>query len=132
MTLRRDPQMLSRIRTRLSDRLVQAGESVRDRAVSLMDEPKGGVHYPGSERPSSKPGEPPARQSGELAESIAVSEPITTADGVEVHVYSPLPRARWLEAGTIDREPRPFLLPALVESERQVLKAVGGEGVPDV
>lgn len=66
----------------------------------------------------SRPGEPPHRQTGQLAESVShavdASEPVTLSYG------SSSPYARALELGTRDMAPRPFLVPPLLERRAEL------------
>lgn len=74
-----------------------------------------GIHYPGNPRRSSAPGEPPARQTGRLQESIAVLSR-AQPDRLEATV-GPRPQAFtrsapypvFLEFGTVRMAPRPFV-----------------------
>lgn len=128
MKLSRNSLFMRGVRDQMAQRVTRAAHAVRDKAVALIEEPKSGVFYRGKERPASEPGEPPANQSGELAGSIAVFGPIITDTVVEAHVATLLIKGRILEAGTFTMAPRPFLLPALLDSRDKILKAVGGEG----
>jgi hypothetical protein len=131
MTFRRNPEFMASVKGRFAQRLTRAGEKTRDNIVSLIEEPKDGPQYPGVPNRSSEPGQPPASQSGELAESIRVDGPVIDDDQVAVHVNSPLFKARLLEAGTVSLAPRPFMLPGLLSSENDIKAAMRGEGVSD-
>lgn len=129
MTFRRNPQFIESVKARFAERLTRAGEHVRANIVGLIEDPKDGVHYRGMPNRSSEPGQPPANQTGELANSIRVDGPVMDDDEVAVHVNSTLIKARFLEAGTATLPPRPFMLPGLLVSEKDVKTAMRGEEV---
>lgn len=111
----------------------QISRAVNARAEALRAEIYGllernrvgrGVQYPGNPNPSSLPGDPPARQSGRLMESIAVVTRATPAEPVAL--VGPRPQAFTgplddpdypvvLEfgGGINDIEPRPYMRPAV-------------------
>ena len=113
---------------------------IRVRADSLRSEEYGvleasrigrGEHWPGQPNPSSAPGDPPARQTGHLMESVryivhptelrAIVGPLergSTIDGPR-----PVPYAAPLEYGSLHVEPRPWIRPAY---ERWRAKWAGG------
>lgn len=64
---------------------------------------------------SSKPGEPPRKQTGRLAASMAWER-----NGLEVRVGTSVKYAPWLEFGTVHMSPRPFLHRALREKADEV------------
>ena len=76
-----------------------------------------------SESPS-KPGEPPAKESGELIQSIRIE---LDADELGAKVGSNLEYASFLELGTRRTSERPFLLPAL-ERARTDIEHIIGQG----
>lgn len=131
MSFRRNPEFLDQIKARASRRLVVAAEGVRQEVVGLIEQPKSGVEYRSLPRPSSEPGEPPASQSGELAESIRVDGPIVSDDMIEAHINTPLFKGRVLEGGLASLAPRPFLRPGLMGSRNRVMKTMAGQGVSD-
>ena len=61
---------------------------------------------------ASAPGEAPANDTGALARSIQAN-----IEGKTAEVFTNIEYAAWLEFGTLNIEPRPFLFPAL-EKER--------------
>jgi len=102
---------------------------VRVRADSLRAEEYGileaykigrGEHWPGNPNPSSAPGDPPARQTGHLMESVryimhpselrAIIGPLERGSTIEVP--KPVPYAAPLEYGSLHVEPRPWIRPA--------------------
>lgn len=131
MSFRRNPNFMPELKARVSRRAVVAGELVRQKMQTLIEEPKSGSVYPGNPRASSAPGEAPASQSGDLVESLEVSAAIDNDSSIDVHVFSWLTRSRVLQDGTIDKAPRPFMVPALHESKTSILKTVSGQGVSD-
>lgn len=126
MSFTRNPQFMDRMKAKASERLMVAAGRVHSKAVSLIEEPKSGTHYPGAPNPSSEPGEPPASQSGALVDSLQVSDAIDSGGTIEAHVFSWLSRSRILQEGTITKAPRPFMLPALTESRTEIAAAFGG------
>ncbi|MCX7689046.1 MAG: hypothetical protein N2045_13870 [Fimbriimonadales bacterium] len=108
----------------------KAAQILEIRAQSLADEEYGllerykvgsGIMHPGNRVPSSAPGDPPARQTGHLQESIkyvidrqkliAVVGPF---EGPPTVIRpKPVPYAALLEYGTRHIAPRPFVRPAL-------------------
>jgi hypothetical protein len=107
----------------------KAAQVLEIRAQSLADEIYGllerhtvgrGIFWPGNRVPSSAPGDPPARQTGHLQESvkyvidrqnlIAVVGPFEGPP--TVNNPTPVPYAAPLEYGTRHVEPRPFIRPA--------------------
>lgn len=70
---------------------------------------------------ASRPGEPPAVDTGSLKKSIH-NEVVRRGDEVIGLVGSKLPYALPLETGTSKMEPRPFLRPALRNTGRTVEK----------
>lgn len=104
-----------------------------------------GVVIPYGERPphrASKPGEPPAPDTGALRDSIEV-DVMRSPSGMDMEVLTRDPKARYLEYGTRRMKPRPFFRPAMklvvrdfgstvrsgVEKrERREARRLGGEG----
>ena len=131
MSFRRNPHFLDQIEDTATRRLAIAAEGVRQEVVSLIEEPKSGVQHASLPNPSSEPGDPPASQSGELAESIRVDGPIISQDMIEAHINTPLFKGRVLEGGLASLAARPFLRPGLMGSRHRVMKAMAGQGVSD-
>jgi len=73
-----------------------------------------GRKWPGARRASSKPGEPPARQTGDLMKSITHE---IDAINLRAVVGTNLQYARKLELGDDRIEPRPYLRSTLTENE---------------
>ena len=117
-------------RRQVERKLMQlARRVVRVRADSLRSEEYGileayrvgrGIHWPGQPVPSSAPGDPPARQTGHLMESVryimhptelrAIIGPLERGSTIDGPV--PVPYAAGLEYGTLHVEPRPWIRPA--------------------
>jgi hypothetical protein len=66
---------------------------------------------------ASAPGEPPASDTGRLLASIG-HRLGTDADGVYGEIFAGTNYAAFLEYGTRDMDPRPFMRPALIEGEQ--------------
>ena len=92
-------------------------QNVRTHAIkSIQRGTKSGVEYtkykPSRKHRASARGEAPATDTGRLAGSIQAS-----IEGKTAEVFTNIEYAAWLEFGTLNMEPRPFLFPAL-EKER--------------
>jgi HK97 gp10 family phage protein len=92
-------------------------QNVRSHAIKAVQRgPKSGVTYekyqPTRTHRASAPGQPPATDTGALVRSIQASISGRTAE-----VAANIDYAVYLEFGTREMEPRPFLFPAL-EQER--------------
>ena len=124
----RNRRHLWAIRRIAAERLMLATEKVTQRAKHLLSQPGAGIHHPGNPAPSSLPGEPPARQSGTLAESQTTRGPVHRRSGVTAASGSDDPRAATLQLGTNTTRPRPYALRALTESRQDVLAAFGEGG----
>lgn len=85
-----------------------------------------GTHWPGQRNPSSKAGDPPARQTGRLQESIAITRRATAADPSAL--VGPRPQAFqgeppypvWLEYGSRHVAPRPFVRPSITTLRKKL------------
>ena len=92
-------------------------QNIRTRAIkSVQRGTKSGTTYektnPKRKHKSSAPGEAPATDTGRLAGSIRAD-----IEGKKAEVVADTEYAAWLEFGTQNIQPRPFLIPAL-EAER--------------
>jgi len=131
------------IERKLARGLNARAEALRAEVFNLIEQsspPRTGVKYPNLPRTSSAEGpppEPPAYQSGRLAESIAVLSRATPGDlvstvGPRSAAFSGrAPYPIYLEFGTHRMKPRPFMRPA-VAAFRQAIKGAiarwpGGE-----
>lgn len=93
-------------------------------AQGIIDPPKTGRIYPskhrkGAKHQASAPGEFPAADSGRLHQSITTAE-TSSADVVRFETGSNVDYGTYLELGTSNMEPRPFMTPAYNENEAQV------------
>lgn len=85
-----------------------------------------GIHYAGNRNPSSAPGDPPARQTGRLQESIAITRRATANDPYALvgprppafQGFDPYPV--FLEYGTRRMAPRPFVRPSVATLKRKL------------
>lgn len=101
----------------LADIVRGTAQNVRTHAVrSVQRGPKTGKVYekinPRRTHRASAPGQPPATDTGRLANSLKAD-----IQGIRATVFTNLEYAPFLEFGTRTIEPRPFLFPAL-EKER--------------
>ena len=87
------------IYNKIENAVDKALDEIADTAVNNIKK-KLDVNYP----PSSKPGDPPAKRTGELQESIDR----TAVTDHSVTVYTDDPVALYMELGTSKLEPRPF------------------------
>ena len=92
-------------------------QNIRTHAIkSIQRGTKSGIVYektsPKRTHKASAPGEAPATDTGRLANSIQAD-----IQGKQATVFTNTEYAPWLEFGTQDMEPRPFMFPAM-EKER--------------
>jgi hypothetical protein len=111
----------------LERRVRVASESMRSTIYDLLERYRvgSGIQWPGNRNPSSSPGDPPARQSGDLMESVryfydlgklrSVVGPFVKGATIDNPVS--IPYANDLEYGAPLRRiaPRPFMRRALAE-----------------
>lgn len=104
------------------------------RATNLMEQPKHGRIYAISDetgRPmlhqASAPGEAPAPRSYELYKSIAATPTVRTADGASGSVIADSPYGAYLEYGTTNMAPRPFMSPAAEHEWPEMVRAARAE-----
>lgn len=124
MSFIRNRQFMGELKKKAADRLDAGSRAVQGQIVALIEAPKSGEKYSGNPRRSSRPGEPPANQTGGLVRSIEVFAPVDSGNAVSQHVGSTLIGAIPLEAGTANQAPRPFLRPGLMMSRRAVMDAM--------
>lgn len=126
---------------RLARGLNVRAEGLRSEIYSALEQSQHGRgrHYPGNPRRSSAPGDPPARQTGRLQESIAVLQRATpqlleAAVGPRPQAFTrTAPYPVFLEFGTRRMAPRPFVrrgLTAFRAKVRNVTTAKWGEETP--
>jgi len=73
----------------------------------------------------SRPGEPPKVRSGRLRSSIT-HEVTKELGGIVGRVGTNVVYARWLELGTENMEPRPFLRPGILNNQRRIFNIISG------
>jgi len=101
----------------LADVVRGTAQNIRTHAIkSIQRGTKSGIEYqkysPRRKHRASAPGEAPATDTGRLANSIQAD-----IQGKQATVFTNLEYAPWLEFGTQEMEPRPFMVPAM-EKER--------------
>lgn len=109
-------------------RAVNVGAEITQREIrGVLEENRvgRGVQWPGNRVPSSRPGDPPARQSGRLMESLRVLKRATVTDvraevGPDPTVFPNYYYAKALEFGTRRVAPRPFMRPGIERAKRKV------------
>ena len=114
-------QAVSEIQRKSSRALNVYAESLRAEIYGTLERNKEGrgIRWPGNKRTSSAPGDPPARQSGTLMESIAVTkratpQELTSEVGPRPQSFTnEPPYPVFLEFGTRFIEPRPFMRPSI-------------------
>lgn len=120
---------------RLADRIKQAAmravvrgtESIRNEAISLVQNPpKTGRVYQrrGVEHQASAPGEAPASDTGRLVNSITTSYDTQNLVGT---VNAGTKYAAYLEYGTAKMEPRPFMRPAVANKQQGIQEDIAAE-----
>ena len=108
----------------ITDALMKIGFKIKTTAItSIQHSPASGKVYekytPRRTHKASAPGEPPATDEGTLVRSIEV-----TQRGNDVYVFTDVDHGRYLELGTLDIRPRPWLKPALKEHEEELPKGI--------
>jgi HK97 gp10 family phage protein len=98
--------------------------TIRETMIEEFNEPKSGRQYPRRRR-SSAPGQPPARQSGRLQESITDPQVRKSGNAIVGEMRITAPYAVFLERGTSRIAPRPFAQPA-VDALLKGLGRIGG------
>ena len=116
--------VLNTIRQAVMRGVVGGTEKVRNEALRLiMQTAKTGRLYRtrGVVHRASAPGESPASDTGRLANSITTAYDATKLSGMVSAntVYAP-----YLEYGTMKMEPRPFMRPALANTQQQFVESV--------
>lgn len=117
MTVRflRPEIVAKRIDAGLAAAASEAGGALADHVRMKISRPN-----PSGAAPSA-PGEPPARVSGELLDSVAY-EIMETGRGLSVTVGAAASYALSLEYGTRRMAQRPFLRPSLAEMEEEIAR----------
>lgn len=91
---------------------------------AIQKGPKTGHIY--GKHQASAPGEAPAADTGVLTSNI-VPDVITEGNDIIGVVSSRAKYSAWLEFGTADMEPRPFMRPALEENRRKIVEILRKE-----
>lgn len=109
---------------RLSDRapiaLQRVADHLEDRLKDNLDQPGTGRVYQkpgGGFHRASAPGEFPAKDRGILQDS---AEAHVVPERLAVHVGTPLDVGLYLEEGTINMEPRPFVRRTVMDNAKQI------------
>jgi HK97 gp10 family phage protein len=118
-------EKLGTVGEREARRAIQTtAQKVRSDAIkSISREQSTGIVYqksnPNRTHVASAPGDPPNTDTGELVRSI-----IVVNQGQSSKVGTELDKGAWLEFGTVDMAPRPWLMPALRSNERFLIDEV--------
>ncbi len=111
----------------LERRVRVASESLRSTIYDTLERYRvgSGIQYPGNRNPSSSPGDPPARQTGDLMESVRYIYDVANlrsvvgpfVKGATIDNPTAIPYASPLEYGAPIRKlaPRPFMRRSLAE-----------------
>ena len=78
---------------------------------------------------ASRAGEPPASDTGFLVSQITSNVKTNPNGAVVGQIISAAPYSKFLEFGTTEMLPRPFMQPALRKNKRKILKIFKDEGV---
>ena len=110
-------------------KLMEAGFHMRNELVKKVQPPppRTGIHYKGQRQRSSAPGEPPAKQEGDLQRSILPPRYKTGAQGGEVHVGSISKVGVFLERGTSKMKARPWFKTTWEQEKSEVKRILGGK-----
>lgn len=103
--------------------VVRATEMVRAEMVRLiLRGEKSGKIY--GKHQASAPGEAPASDTGRLAASLRTEYDLTSVSG---KVIVGVPYGLDLEYGTVNMEPRPFIRPALANTQQRAVEVIAEE-----
>ena len=103
----------------------EVDRNLRKAGIFVVNEVKRDLSTQGSKtsesatQKHSSPGDPPFRQTGQLRRSIARERV-----GAEERVGSNIKYARFLELGTLNMSPRPFLRPAVIRNRRKIANII--------
>jgi len=117
-------EVLEHARQAVAQGLVAATELVRTEAISLiLDTPKSGRIYRRRSvtHRASAPGEPPASDTGFNVNSITTDYDFGSLSGT---VTARSQYAPYLEYGTRNMEPRPFMRPALMNKKDEIERII--------
>jgi len=94
---------------------------------------KSGIEYqkynPRRIHRASKEGEAPASDTGFLVANISMNVKTETDGSVVGQIISSAPYSKFLEFGTVEIQPRPFMQPALEKNKKKILNIFKQEGV---
>lgn len=119
--------VIQKIRGATVTALVRGTEAIREEAVTLINTgPKTGriYHRGGVSHQASAPGENPAGDTGQLANSITTSVDAAALTGT---VGIGAAHGKFLEYGTRNMAPRPFARVALIHKSPEVTKDIADE-----
>ncbi len=137
----RIPEANSKIKDTAYARMVKTVHAVRNETLLTLSGERTGRVYrvPGTQRfyIASAPGEPPAKATGRLRESVVGTvdyEGLNIVGYVGIREGEQVPDskvtvgdyAKWLEYGTKRMEPRPWLRPSFEKSEDKIKGILGG------
>lgn len=87
------------------------------------------LYNPRRTHTSSKAGEPPATDQGELGKNISINIKQNKDGSVVGQIISSAPYSKALEFGTINMSPRPFMQPALNKNKNKIKQIFKREGI---
>lgn len=94
---------------------------------------KSGIEYqkynPRRTHRASKEGEAPASDTGFLVANISMNVKTETDGSVVGQIISSAPYSKFLEFGTVEIQPRPFMQPALEKNKKKIINIFKQEGV---
>tara|TARA_Y100001972_G_scaffold16837_1_gene18357 strand:- start:353 stop:787 length:435 start_codon:yes stop_codon:yes gene_type:complete len=94
---------------------------------------KSGIEYqkynPRRIHRASKEGEAPASDTGFLVANISMNVKTETDGSVVGQIISSAPYSKFLEFGTVEIQPRPFMQPALEKNKKKIINIFKQEGV---
>jgi len=125
--------MAKSVRPAIKRALKNGALRIENEAVAgIIDPPKSGrvyrsKHRKGRTHQASAPGEFPAADSGRLHQSITTATVRDDATSIVVETGANVSYATWLEFGTVNMEPRPFMTPAFRENVQGIERNVAAE-----
>lgn len=129
-SFRRNPRHLAAVREIAAGRVLLAADRITATTRTLLQQPGSGVQHRGQPRRSSAPGQPPTSQTGLLAASQRSYGPVVRPTSVVAASGSDYwKEAVFVQVGTAKAAPRPYMLPGLLASQRDVLEAFSEGGV---
>ena len=119
----------ARIKSGVGDRLMKAGFLIHEKLTEKVQAPpaRTGVHYPRMRNVSAAEGEPPAKQEGDLQESIRVPERVTRHGKTTVKVGSRSKVGKWQETGTPKMPAHPWFRPTWKENQEAIIAEIVGQ-----